>query len=74
MFSIAKAFATVHNLLSPSKAMAIRNGMETFAARLATFDSGRPAGTKRASNAKASKSAKWPHATPAPADVWLTLP
>ena len=72
MISFAKAIATVHNLFS-DKMNAFQN-METYAARLASFDKAPSTGTKkRASNAKGAKALKWPHKTPSPIQVRLSV-
>ena len=51
------------------KDMASTEGMETYAARLASFDIAHPGGKKRTSNAKGAKTLKWPHKTPSVAQV-----
>ncbi|KAA6414789.1 MAG: hypothetical protein FRX48_01539 [Lasallia pustulata] len=43
--------------------------METYAARLASFEVAHPATKRRTSNAKGAKTLKWPHTTPAPAHL-----
>ncbi|KAL9122852.1 MAG: hypothetical protein Q9187_000588 [Circinaria calcarea] len=43
--------------------------METYAARLASFDKAHPTTKKRSSNAKGAKTLKWPHKTPTPAQL-----
>ena len=71
MISFAKAIATVHNLFSDT--INAFQDMETYAARLASFDKAPSTGTKkRASNAKGVKVLKWPHKTPSPAQVGLS--
>ena len=44
-------------------------GMETYAARLASFDVAHPAAKKRTSSTKSAKTLKWPHKTPLPVQV-----
>ena len=47
----------------------ISDGMETLAGRLASFSVAHPIAKKRSSNAKGSKSLKWPHENPTPSEV-----
>ena len=49
--------------------MATSEGMETYAARLASFDIAHPTAKRRTSTAKGAKTVKWQHKTPSPADV-----
>ncbi|KAL8665535.1 MAG: hypothetical protein Q9202_002240 [Teloschistes flavicans] len=49
--------------------MILPAGMETFVARLESFNAAHPAGKKRPSNAKAAGKIRWPHKTPSPAEV-----
>ncbi|MCJ1483005.1 hypothetical protein MMC06_003171 [Schaereria dolodes] len=44
-------------------------GMETYAARLASFDVAHPAAKKRTSSTKSAKTLKWPHKTPLPVQL-----
>ena len=69
MFSIGKIIASVHNILSPSKTMSNSESMDTFAARLASFDVAHPATKRRTSNAKGAKTLKWPHQNPSASAV-----
>ncbi|KAL8688279.1 MAG: hypothetical protein Q9218_005776 [Villophora microphyllina] len=43
--------------------------METFAARLESFNAAHPAGKKRTSNAKTAAKTRWPHKSPSPAEL-----
>lgn len=49
--------------------MAWVEGMETLAARLASFDVAHPQPKRRGSNTKNSKALRWPHKTPSPEQV-----
>jgi hypothetical protein len=72
MLSIAsKALSTINTLLSPTKTMINSSGMETYEARLATFQSAQVISKKRSSNIKGSKSAKWTISNPSPEQVYI---
>ena len=74
MLSIVKGLTTVLDLLSPTKVMATPQGMEIYAARLASFDIAQPTTKKkRASGAKGAKTSKWPHKSPSPAGVGVAF-
>src|SRR5213080_2812261 len=53
--------------------MAPLPGMETLAARLASFEKSIPAPKRRGSNIKGHKSISWPHRTPSPKEVRCNL-
>ena len=67
MISLSKAFSTIHDFLSPSK-MNPPN-MQTYEARLASFEKAQAGSKRRNSNAKGGKGAKWPHKSPGAVDV-----
>ena len=67
MISLSKAFSTIQSLLSPSKVNP--PNMETYEARLASFEKAQAGSKKRNSNSKGAKGVKWPHKSPGAVDV-----
>ena len=49
--------------------MAVGSTMESYAARLASFNIAHPATKKRGSNVSSGKTLKWPHKNPSPPQV-----
>ena len=50
--------------------MTVANKMDSYAARLASFNTAHPTTRKRASNAQGAKTLKWPHKQPSPPQVY----
>lgn len=54
-----------------AKTVTMSQGMETFEARLASFDTVLNPGKRRGSSTKSVKPISWPHSSPSPAEVCL---
>lgn len=68
--------AFILRLVSPkgvlvAKTVTMNQGMETFEARLASFDTVLNSGKRRGSSTKSVKPISWPHSSPSPAEVCL---
>lgn len=59
-----------HQSPCPESLAAMAQEMETFAARLASFDRVLYPEKRRSSSAKSAKPIAWPHSRPSPAEVW----
>ena len=67
MISLSKAFSTIQSFLSPSKMIA--PNMETYEARLVTFEKPQAGPKRRNSVTKGTKGSKWLHKSPGAMEV-----